>query len=501
MPYRALLPLLAAVGAGAQTYVNGTGLESNDPGHPQDATGALCSGRPRPGCEVQLDVPEACTPQAGQPSLCPVVFYLNGAGGNNRWTSRVRSRPDDGLHVEGYVGVYPLGDGGWNTGPKPTNQCAFDEYDCTTDPDETGFFADIITHLRERGAGGNVYVVGGSNGGALAHKLAANAGPELPIKGIVAKVSQLLKSPDRSGAGPLNYNRPGIGARKQKVSVLSVTGGDDTLIPPGGGKSAAFLYDETFQLMPALTSMETWALHNGCAGATDPIESEHLWSDAHGNAGIARRYRYTGCEGGHLVEHYLVEDGGHSAGDVSIDGRSVDYALVHDFIKRVENRNSAAPTLSPTAVASIASDQPTLAGTSGTSCVQCSDETTSYMTENGIACPDEENRLNTRCSSDANWIRKQTCKSSCHAIGKAYDDDNCCAPCLQCSNNPTPWMLTNGKTCEDSPDLLARKCNLNDFWTGNKYCAKDCDEIGMGYSDAFACCDATTARDQGVFAS
>ena len=71
MPYRALLPLLAAVGAGAQTYVNGTGLESNDPGHPQDATGALCSGRPRPGCEVQLDVPEACTPQAGQPSLCP----------------------------------------------------------------------------------------------------------------------------------------------------------------------------------------------------------------------------------------------------------------------------------------------------------------------------------------------------------------------------------------------------------------------------------------------
>ena len=203
----------------------------------------FCPDRPRSGCEVKIDVPDSCEPPAaGTPSLCPVVFYLNGAGGSNRWTSRVRPRPDDGLHVQGLIGVYPLGDSDWNTGPRPTNRCAFTDYDCTSDPDEPGFVADIISYLREQGAGGNVYVVGGSNGGALAHRLAANAGPELLIKGIVAKVSQLLATPYMSGPGQLNHNRPGngigpfsngdlpvvTGRDSEKVSVLSVTSSSPT---------------------------------------------------------------------------------------------------------------------------------------------------------------------------------------------------------------------------------------------------------------------------------
>ena len=395
MVHHILLPLLAAVGANAQRqhafsigtgplapYV-GTGLVSNDPGHPQDVSYTFCPDRPRSGCEVKIDVPDSCEPPAaGTPSLCPVVFYLNGAGGSNRWTSRVRPRPDDGLHVQGLIGVYPLGDSGWNTGPRPTNRCAFTDYDCTSDPDETGFVADIISYLREQGAGGNVYVVGGSNGGALAHRLAANAGPELPIKGIVAKVSQLLATPYMSGPGQLNHNRPGngigpfsngdlpvvTGRDSEKVSVLSVTGTHDKLIPYDGGKSSAFGYDDKFELMSALQSMETWALHNGCARATDPIESSHIWSDAHGNAGIAKKYSYAGCEEGVIVEYYSVEEGGHGAGDVSIDGVSVDYALVHDFITRVESQGMGDPTVTPTTpTAALTLTAPTLATTASAS--------------------------------------------------------------------------------------------------------------------------------------
>lgn len=92
-------------------------------------------------------------------------------------------------------------------GPKDGNQCTWDDYACTSDPDEGAFIAMIIAELRNLGANGNIYLIGNSNGAALSHKLASNAGDDLPIKGIVTKVTQLLASPPRSGPGELNYNQ------------------------------------------------------------------------------------------------------------------------------------------------------------------------------------------------------------------------------------------------------------------------------------------------------
>ena len=111
-------------------------------------------------------------------SACPVVFFFHGAGGTNDWFGRT-----SGVHAEGVIGVYPQGEDGWNTGPKESNDCDWDDFACTDDADEGAFVASIIAELRNLGASGNVYLIGNSNGAALSMRLASNAGDDLPIKG------------------------------------------------------------------------------------------------------------------------------------------------------------------------------------------------------------------------------------------------------------------------------------------------------------------------------
>ena len=175
--------------------------------------------------------------------------------------------------------------------------------------------------------------MGSSNGAALAHRLAANAGPDLPIKGIVADVTQLLSSPARSGPGSLNYNQSGRGS--SPVSVMSVMGTSDPLIPYLGGSSRVFDGDDAFRLHSALDSMAVWAEYNSCAGADAPQTSVGTWSQD-GRTGMATKFVYGGCPNGLLVEHYEIEGGEHGSGGVSIDGVGMKCDLTNAFIDRVE---------------------------------------------------------------------------------------------------------------------------------------------------------------------
>uniref|UniRef100_A0A7S3QAT6 Feruloyl esterase n=2 Tax=Chaetoceros debilis TaxID=122233 RepID=A0A7S3QAT6_9STRA len=311
-------------------------LEGNSEGQPQSLTDTICAGRPRSQCDVELDVPSACatTGNVFIPS-CPIVFFLHGAGGNN---DNFKNR--SGVHEAGYIGVYPQGEAGWNTGPKNSNNCDWTDYSCTTDPDEGDLVKAIIAEIRSQGGTGNVYVSGTSNGAALAHRLAANGGTELPIKGIIATVTQLLSSPPRSGPGTLNYNQPSSSRGNPAVSILSIMGTDDDLIPYEGGSSGVFGGDDSFQLMPALTSMSTWATHNGCSGS---YTNSEFSSDQGDNT--ATLYDYSaGCPPGVLVEHYAVNGGKHNAGGAKIDGARIDPL---DFVARVEAGGTPGPPNPP----------------------------------------------------------------------------------------------------------------------------------------------------------
>ena len=426
-----LIPIVQGQGQGAvQGAVQAQSpgfLSANRPGSPQSLTSLICTGRPRADCAVQLDVPESCV---GSSSACPIVFYLHGANGNNR-----RYASTSGVHTAGYIGVYPQGERGWNTWPKDFNSCRWNDYRCTTDPDEGDFIASIIAELRDRDATGNVYLVGISNGASLAHRLAANAGPELPIKGIVVDVMPMLASPERSGPGRLNYNQPGRGS--SPVSVLSVMGTTDRLIPYEGGKATVW-NDNSFQLHSALDSMRVWAGYNSCTGFNSPGTSFFSWGVGL-FFGRGTKFVYGGCPDGLIVEHYEMEGIGHGAGGVSVDGILMKYDIINDFINRVENppRSKTVPT-----------------------------------TAFDASCADR----NEACEF---WASTGECEAN-----PVYMSESCTRACDECAVNkstppPPAPTATGGTSCQDTNEACEfwasiGECDANPTYM-IPFCARSCD--------------------------
>ena len=416
----------AVQGQAVQGAVGAPRLLSNPPGRPQELAG-ICDGRPRSNCAVQLDVPQVCVTST---TPCPIVFYLHGAEGNNREYAST-----SGVHTSGYIGVYPQGERGWNTWPKDYNDCDWNDYSCTTDPDEGEFFAYIIAGLRDRGATGHVYLVGISNGASLAHRLAANAGPELPIKGIVVDVMPMLASPERSGPGRLNYNQPGRGS--SPVSVLSVMGTTDRLIPYEGGKATVW-NDNSFQLHSALDSMRVWAGYNSCTGFNSPGTSFFSWGVGL-FFGRGTKFVYGGCPDGLIVEHYEMEGIGHGAGGVSVDGILMKYDIINDFINRVENppRSKTVPT-----------------------------------TAFDASCADR----NEACEF---WASTGECEAN-----PVYMSESCTRACDECAVNksappPPAPTATGGTSCQDTNEACEfwasiGECDANPTYM-IPFCARSCD--------------------------
>ncbi|KAL7539713.1 hypothetical protein ACHAXR_009534 [Thalassiosira sp. AJA248-18] len=397
--------LVALLSSNCITTINA--LESNPEESPQilSDTTTICSdanGRSS-ACEVELDVPAGCITSGS--SDCPIVFFFHGAGGTNNWFART-----SGVHAANVIGVYPQGEDGWNTGPKSSNTCNWDDFACTSDPDEGAFIASIIAELRALGANGNIYLNGNSNGAALSMRLAANAGDnDLPIKGMITKVTQLLAAPTRSGPGELNYNQPPASGGR-KLSVLNIMGTADLVIPYEGGGSSVFGGDTSFQLMPALDSMATWAAHNGCAAASSssPVITEGVnYGNDNDPNGQATFYEYQGCPEGVIVEHYALHGAGHSFGSgAALDGVMIDYDLAYQFINRVE-QGAAVQSATPDPTSS----SPTVSSNSG-----CEDDPTWHGKFNvAHTCAYVGEAPQQRCGweSTDGTVASEACKEAC----------------------------------------------------------------------------------------
>merc|ERR1712048_794694 len=239
---------------------------------------------------------------------------------------------------------------------KNNNDCVWDDFECDSDPDEGMFIADIIKNLgSDLGMNGNVYLNGSSNGAALAHLIAVNAGSIFnytgqanPIKGIITKVTQLLESPPRSGPGNFNYNNPAAKGGGPKISVLNVMGVADTLIPYEGGPSSVYGGVEEFQLMSATGSMAEWAIHNDCS----PFGlNENIVIDKGDKTGTFMHWVCSGESESIVLEHYGFNGVGHNAGGTKVNGVSVG-DLATDFINRCEATSSPpSPTTTPPVMA------------------------------------------------------------------------------------------------------------------------------------------------------
>eukprot|EP00964_Phaeocystis_antarctica_P133259 scaffold97465_cov50-Phaeocystis_antarctica.AAC.1 len=58
-------------------------------------------------------------------------------------------------------------------------------------------------------------------------------------------------------------------------------------------------------------------------------------------------------------------------------------------------------------------------------------------------------------------------------------------PCVQCTNQPSPYMIVTGTTCAAASLGFSNTVCANPDWTGNGYCQQACFDAGRGYED---CC-------------
>jgi poly(3-hydroxybutyrate) depolymerase len=247
--------------------VSPTVLIPNDVGTPLEIgmnNTALCKGRTHvhDECSILLDVPPAC---AGGKSTCPVAFFLHGETGDGKEFARGAKAVSPALHKANWIGVYPTGDGQWNT-------------DSITGNDDVEFVVSLVDHISSLGAFENwlpkmgsppdgtpgLYVYGTGTGAALAQKLAANAAALLPIRGIWADGAQLLEAPLKSGPGDMTYNQPGVGHKTKPVAQVASHGTKDAVFPYQGGVPKTQHNCSTCKLMTEANSNLVWAKHNGC---------------------------------------------------------------------------------------------------------------------------------------------------------------------------------------------------------------------------------------------
>ncbi len=227
--------------------------------------------------KYRLHVPTGYDPQ--RPT--PLVFDIHGHGGTSAWQERNTnySVQADQQH---FLVVYPQGvvgpDGktGWATGGRTTPNV-----------DDVLFFSDLLTALQQQLCvdSHRIYATGMSNGGGMTNMLACRmSGRIAAFVPVAAAIYRMV--------GGCHPTRP--------VPYLEFHGTSDPLVYYNGGPAPGFL--------PVMQTMQEWAERDGCtSGPTAFFQKADITG-----------FKWTGCQGGVIVEHYRVQGGGHAWPDATM---------------------------------------------------------------------------------------------------------------------------------------------------------------------------------------
>ena len=217
----------------------------------------------------------------------PLVLLLHGYAANAFVQVRLFGLLD-GSQAHGYIVVYPDGltDSQGNQFWNATDGC------CNVDGNPVDDVAYLSAVLDDVEAHYNVdpkrvYVMGHSNGGYMAHRLACDVGGR--IAAIISLAGMTWKDPTKCPAGHL-------------VNVLQVHGDADGTVP----------YEGNAYIPSAPETVHIWAQKNGCSGADaigpggDPID---LVVDLDGAE--TTKQSYEGCPPGGAVDFWTIHGGGH----------------------------------------------------------------------------------------------------------------------------------------------------------------------------------------------
>jgi polyhydroxybutyrate depolymerase len=134
-----------------------------------------------------------------------------------------------------------------------------------------------------------VFIVGHSNGGFMAHRLACDIAPR--IAAIVSLAGGQWKDP--------SLCKP-----SEPVSVLQVHGDKDETIHYEGGQTQSAVYPSAHE------TVATWAAKNGCTGALTP-DGTTLDLDTNVPGNEAHVERYEGCPASGAVELWTLQGSSH----------------------------------------------------------------------------------------------------------------------------------------------------------------------------------------------
>jgi polyhydroxybutyrate depolymerase len=134
-----------------------------------------------------------------------------------------------------------------------------------------------------------VYLVGHSNGGFMAHRMACEHAS------VIAAIVSL------AGMPPIDVSQC---TPERPVSVLQIHGTDDAIIPFDGGAN----FGRGFPSVD--TALGMWRGRNGCTDQADTSASLDLESDLPGDETTVTTY-YDGCREAARVELWTIEGGSH----------------------------------------------------------------------------------------------------------------------------------------------------------------------------------------------
>jgi len=230
---------------------------------------------------------------AAERQFLPVVLNFHGGGGYGA-NQREYSRLDVLAESENFIAVYPNGTGRlsgrlltWNAG----TCCA---YSAVNKVDDVGFVRALIDRLAEKFPidRRRIYATGMSNGGMMAHRLAAEASDVIAAVAPVA--GGLVLSTLQSG-------RP--------VPVLHTHSVDDPRALYTGGLGPPFPFTRSQVLHPNVDEMiKRWAIHNGCAA--EPLVADRRF-DRSARGHSATRYVFPDCRDGAVVVLWKLAGAGH----------------------------------------------------------------------------------------------------------------------------------------------------------------------------------------------
>ncbi|WP_249998269.1 PHB depolymerase family esterase [Actinoplanes sp. M2I2] len=248
---------------------------------PASGTGTVeFGGRP-----VTVHVPASSDP--ARPA--PLVIALHGFGSNpDELESYLRLTPES--ERRGFVYAYPegatddRGDRFWNA----TDACCVFT---SAVPDDSRHLSELISTIQDtyRIDPARVYLIGHSNGGFMAHRMACDHAEQ--ITAIVSLNAATWNDATRC--------RP-----SEPVGVLAVHSTADETVAFGGGVNGSATYPS------AATTVARWRDHNGCAGAGSEASARDLVATLPGDETSVRAYTQ-GCAGGSSVQSWTINGGTH----------------------------------------------------------------------------------------------------------------------------------------------------------------------------------------------